>query len=101
MKQEIAVEVIREREVNVIEEKIVDRVLTVREVEIKDREVVIPFKQEVPIEVIQEKAVEIKRIIENIVQVPQIIERDKILYEIRTELQIVEVIVEKPIDKIR
>lgn len=56
-----------------IREKIVDRLLTVREIEIKERHVVIPFKHEVPIEVIQQKAVEIQRIIERVVEVPQII----------------------------
>lgn len=100
VKEEVPVEVIHERDVLVVQEKIVDRVVTVREIEIRDREVVIPFRHEVPIEVIQERAVEIKKIIENIVQVPQIIERDKVLYETRIELQVVEVLVDKPIDRV-
>ena len=72
--------------------------IIVREVEIRDREVIVPFTHEIPIEVIQEKAVEIKKFIESIMQVPQKIEINKILYETKTEIKTVEVIVEKPVE---
>lgn len=44
VKEEVVVEVIREIEVPVIREKIVDRLLTVRDIEIKEKQVIIPFK---------------------------------------------------------
>lgn len=44
----------------------------------------VPVKYEVPVEIIQEKAVEVKKIIETIVQVPQVVTKNVILYETRT-----------------
>jgi hypothetical protein len=80
VEKRIPVEVIVEKDVPLIQEKIVDRIVTVRDIEIRDREVIIPFKHEIPVELIQEKAIEIRRIIENILQVPQVINKNVILY---------------------
>jgi hypothetical protein len=67
-------------------------------VQIRDREIVIPFKQQVPIELIQEKAVEIRKIIENIVQVPQVIEKQVTLYETKIVPEIHTIYVDRPIE---
>lgn len=98
VERRVPVEVVHEREVPIIQEKIVERLLTVYDVQVRDREIVIPFKQQVPIELIQEKAVEIRRIVETIVQVPQVIEKQLTLYETRTVPEIHTVYVEKPIE---
>lgn len=58
----------------------------------------VPYKQQEPIELIQERAVEVRKVIENIVQVPQIIEKQTILYETKTVPEIHTVYVEKPIE---
>jgi hypothetical protein len=67
-------------------------------VQIRDREIVIPFKQQVPVELIQEKAVEIRKIIENIVQVPQVIEKQVTLYETKIVPEIHTIYVDRPIE---
>jgi hypothetical protein len=67
-------------------------------VQIRDREIVIPFKQQVPIELIQEKAVEIRKIIENIVQVPQVIEKQVTLYETKIVPEIHTIYVDRHIE---
>ncbi len=41
----------------------------------KDREVVVPFKQQIPVEFIVEKPVVTEKIVENIVKVSQLIEK--------------------------
>lgn len=98
VERKVPYEVIVEKEVPLIQEKIVDRVVTVRDIEIRDREVVIPFRHEVPVEIIQEKAVEIKKIIENILQVPQVINKNVILYETKIVPEIHKVEVEKVVE---
>lgn len=61
----------------------------------------IPIRHEVPVELIKEVPVEIKKIIDNVVQVPQIITRNNILYETVTVPEIHEIIVEKPVETIK
>lgn len=85
VEKRIPVEVIHDRAVPTIEEKIVEIIKTVYDIEYREREVNVPFIKEVPKEIIQEKAVEIKKIIENIVQVPQVITRPVPVYETKTE----------------
>jgi len=58
-----------------IHEKIVELIKTIYDIEYREREVNVPLIHEVPKELIQQKAVEIKKIIESVVQVPQIITR--------------------------
>ena len=48
--------------------------------EVKEKQVIVPMKCEVPVELIQEKAIEVKKIIESILQVPQIVTKNVVLY---------------------
>lgn len=81
VERRIPVEVVVERDVPTIVEKIVEKLLTIRDVEIRDREVMMPYKHQEPVEIVQERAVEVRKIIENIIQVPQVIEKQVVLYE--------------------
>jgi hypothetical protein len=56
-----------------IVEKIIERLLTIHDVEIHNREVILPYKYQEPVELVQERAVEVRKIIENILQIPQVI----------------------------
>lgn len=57
VEKRIPVEVIREREVRFIEEKIVELIRTIYDIEFRDKEVCVPVRYEVPKELIQQKAV--------------------------------------------
>lgn len=101
VERRIPFEVIREREVPFIQERLVEKVLTVNNVEIREKEVVLPMRIEVPVEIIQERAVDVKKVVETLVQVPQIVTKNVILYETRTVPEIHEIIVEKPYETIK
>jgi hypothetical protein len=58
----------------------------------------IPLRQEIPKELIQQKAVEIKKIIENVIQVPQVITKEVVLYETKNEPFEVKLIEEKIVE---
>jgi hypothetical protein len=57
VERRIPVEVIVERDVPTIVEKIIEKLLTIHDLDIRDREVILPYKQQEPIELIQERAV--------------------------------------------
>lgn len=95
VERRVPYEVVVEKEVPLIQEKVVDRLVTVRDIEIRDREVIIPFRHEIPVEIIKEKAVEIRKIIENIVQVPQVVTKNVVLTETKEVPSIKTIIEEK------
>ena len=68
-------EVIKEVPVEVFRDRVVEKIVEVNEVQVKDREVQIPLLVEHPIHIIQEKPVLHQKTVENIVKVPQTIEK--------------------------
>ena len=53
-----------------------EKIVEIHEVTVKDREVVVPFKHEVPVEFIVEKPVTTEKIVEVIVKVPQVVQKE-------------------------
>ncbi len=82
------VEVIKEFPVEVFKDKIVDRVVELHEVTVKDRVVNVPIVQQTAVPLLQEKPIVTEKIVEQIVQIPN--ERTKEVPFIET--------VEKPIE---
>lgn len=73
VERRIPYEVIREKEVPMIQDRIIEIMQTIYDIEYRDREVMVPMRYEIPKEILVEKAVEVQKIIERIVQVPQLI----------------------------
>lgn len=73
-----------------IQEKIVELIHTIYDVEFREKEVMVPLVQEIPKEIIVEKAVEIQKIIEKILQVPQLITKKEVINEIHNIVEVKE-----------
>lgn len=56
------------------------------------------MRQEIPVELIQEKAVEVRTLVEKIVQVPQIITKNVIVRETVTVPEIQKIHIDRPIE---